>query len=110
MIITLFSIIIVCGPCHSSLYFIKKAAHIPQVSYSDSIQSDIYETIVKQGPKPGVGVWLFTLNPMATGTTVSVQVEGENGVLTLSDVIFGDVWVCSGQSNMEFTVNMVSFV
>ncbi|GFR98150.1 sialate O-acetylesterase [Elysia marginata] len=80
------------------------------VTDSDSLKSDRYETIITQGSKPGVGVWLFTLNPMATGTTVSVQVQDESKdlVLKLSDVIFGDVWVCSGQSNMEFTVNMMT--
>ena len=28
--------------------------------------------------------------------------------LTLNDVLFGDVWICSGQSNMQFTVPSVS--
>ena len=28
-------------------------------------------------------------------------------MLTLSDVAFGDVWLCSGQSNMEWTVSGV---
>ncbi|RUS78410.1 hypothetical protein EGW08_013824 [Elysia chlorotica] len=74
---------------------------------SHSMKNDRYETTVEQGPNPGVGVWLFTLDPMQAATVVSVRVEGENGVLTLSDVIFGDVWVCSGQSNMAFTVNMM---
>jgi len=26
------------------------------------------------------------------------------GSKTLSDVVFGDVWVCSGQSNMQFAL------
>ena len=29
------------------------------------------------------------------------------GNLTLNDVLFGDVWLCSGQSNMAFTVDRV---
>jgi sialate O-acetylesterase len=33
----------------------------------------------------------------------SLTVAGKNTV-TLSDVLVGDVWVCSGQSNMEFTM------
>lgn len=27
--------------------------------------------------------------------------------IVLDDVMFGDVWICSGQSNMEFTLKMV---
>ena len=29
--------------------------------------------------------------------------------LSLEDILFGDVWICSGQSNMEFTVGMVGW-
>jgi sialate O-acetylesterase len=27
--------------------------------------------------------------------------------ITLHDVLFGDVWICSGQSNMQLTVSMI---
>jgi sialate O-acetylesterase len=27
--------------------------------------------------------------------------------ITLHDVLFGDVWICSGQSNMQMTVSMI---
>jgi len=36
--------------------------------------------------------------PLPNGTLVTI---------TLHDVLFGDVWICSGQSNMQFTVNMI---
>ena len=28
--------------------------------------------------------------------------------VSIKDVLFGDVWLCSGQSNMLFTVDMVN--
>jgi sialate O-acetylesterase len=31
--------------------------------------------------------------------------NGTLETITLNDVLFGDVWVCSGQSNMGFSVN-----
>jgi sialate O-acetylesterase len=34
--------------------------------------------------------------PLANGTFESI---------TLNDVLFGDVWICSGQSNMQFSVS-----
>jgi len=36
---------------------------------------------------------------------VVVRLAGEN--ITLVDVMFGDVWVCSGQSNMQFQMAQV---
>jgi sialate O-acetylesterase len=36
--------------------------------------------------------------PLANGTLVTI---------TLHDVLFGDVWICSGQSNMQLTVSMI---
>ena len=27
--------------------------------------------------------------------------------LTITDVLFGDVWICSGQSNMQFSMSQV---
>ena len=29
------------------------------------------------------------------------------GKINISDVMFGDVWICSGQSNMQFSVSQV---
>ena len=52
------------------------------------------------------GKWQVALAPLTTSTTpVKVTVAGKN-TLTFSDVLVGDVWVCSGQSNMEFGLGM----
>jgi len=52
------------------------------------------------------GKWLVTLDPLKAGTTpLSMTVAGTN-TLTFSDVLAGDVWICSGQSNMEFGLGM----
>lgn len=68
----------------------------------------VYQTTIKPGHEPGVGVWSFALDPTPANTTISLRVASKGTYLTLSDVIFGDVWICSGQSNMEFTVKMVN--
>jgi sialate O-acetylesterase len=70
----------------------------------NSMQSIYYSTTVQPGPAPGIGVWSFTLDPMEANVTAFVSVFSEIGSLTLNNLIFGDVWICSGQSNMEFTV------
>lgn len=37
-----------------------------------------------------------------------INISSSEGTLTMTDVMFGDVWLCSGQSNMQFTLSMVS--
>ncbi|WP_263357870.1 sialate O-acetylesterase [Acidicapsa ligni] len=48
-----------------------------------------------------LGQWSIYLSPGAAGGPFELMVKGTNTV-TLSDVLVGDVWVASGQSNMEF--------
>jgi sialate O-acetylesterase len=48
------------------------------------------------------GNWRVELAPVTTATTpLTLTVTGKNN-LKFDDVLVGDVWVCSGQSNMEF--------
>ena len=49
------------------------------------------------------GEWRVTLPKMAAGGPFTVKVAGKNTV-TLDDVLVGEVWLCSGQSNMEMVV------
>jgi len=50
------------------------------------------------------GKWMVKLPPLSAGSSsVTMTVAGKN-TLTFSDVLVGDVWVCSGQSNMAFAV------
>jgi sialate O-acetylesterase len=55
------------------------------------------------------GRWMANLEAMAASPEPSdLVVQGQN-TLTLHDVVVGEVWLCSGQSNMEFTVDDGSF-
>jgi sialate O-acetylesterase len=48
------------------------------------------------------GKWRVDLDPLiTTATPLTLTVTGKNA-LNFKDVLVGDVWVCSGQSNMEF--------
>lgn len=49
------------------------------------------------------GSWLVELPALATGENLEIVVAGKN-TITLKNVIVGDVWLCSGQSNMEWTM------
>jgi sialate O-acetylesterase len=50
------------------------------------------------------GRWQVTLPGRGAGGPFEVVVEGNNR-LTLKDVLVGEVWLCSGQSNMQFAVS-----
>jgi sialate O-acetylesterase len=54
----------------------------------------------KAGPD---GKWEVTLDPLPTGGPYTLTVKGKN-TLTFSDVLAGEVWICSGQSNMQMSV------
>jgi len=49
------------------------------------------------------GRWRVTLGPMAAGGPFEMTVTGKNSI-KIGNVLLGEVWVCSGQSNMEVPV------
>lgn len=56
------------------------------------------------------GIWRTTLKPMEAGGPyiLTAYQSTTNTSIVLKDVLFGDIWLCSGQSNMAFTVGQVS--
>ncbi|OWF41444.1 sialate O-acetylesterase-like [Mizuhopecten yessoensis] len=64
-----------------------------------------YTSRVSPHPETG-GVWSVTLRPVNDTKPYTLTLAGRAGTEKISDVLFGDVWLCSGQSNMQFTVNM----
>jgi sialate O-acetylesterase len=49
------------------------------------------------------GKWAIKLSELKPGAAGEMTITGKN-TLTVKDVAVGEVWVCSGQSNMEFKV------
>jgi sialate O-acetylesterase len=47
------------------------------------------------------GKWRINLDPEPAGGPFELKVEGSNKLI-FHDVLVGEVWICSGQSNMEF--------
>jgi len=48
------------------------------------------------------GYWKAVLKPMTAGGPYVMKITSGSEQLTYSDVMLGEVWICSGQSNMEF--------
>lgn len=51
------------------------------------------------------GKWSTEIDPPAAGGPYTLSVKGKNEVV-FKDVLVGEVWLCSGQSNMEWTVKI----
>jgi sialate O-acetylesterase len=48
------------------------------------------------------GKWILTLSPLPVNAKPQeLKVSGKTETLTFKNVLIGDVWLCSGQSNME---------
>ena len=48
-----------------------------------------------------LGKWSMALSPEAAGGPYVLTLEGDGATKTVSDLLVGDVWLASGQSNME---------
>ncbi|ADB37763.1 sialate O-acetylesterase [Spirosoma linguale] len=51
------------------------------------------------------GKWQVALPPMTAGGPYSMDIAGSSRI-TLNDILIGDVWFCSGQSNMVHQLNI----
>lgn len=51
------------------------------------------------------GSWKIHLPPTKAGGPYNMEISGKNKI-TLQNILFGDVWFCSGQSNMVHQMNI----
>lgn len=54
------------------------------------------------------GQWSVVMQPMTYGGPHTLAVKGKGNTVSLDNILIGDVWLCSGQSNMEWTVKDVN--
>lgn len=53
------------------------------------------------------GRWTVYLEPIQAGETIQLNVVSGEKSLQVKDIIGGEVWLCSGQSNMEWRMDML---
>lgn len=53
------------------------------------------------------GRWRLTLHTPGPGGPHAIHITGATNRITISDVLLGEVWLCGGQSNMEWSVNAI---
>lgn len=67
------------------------------VTISPSWSTKKFQTIADS-----VGKWQTTIQTPAAGGPFQVNVTSGDAAITLTDVLVGEVWICSGQSNMQW--------
>jgi sialate O-acetylesterase len=56
------------------------------------------------------GFWKTSFSPMTAGGPFDMTITGSaSAAITLKNILVGDVWICSGQSNMWYTFNGMYF-
>ena len=54
------------------------------------------------------GNWMITLPKQKAGGPYAMKLKASNEI-NLADILIGDVWVCSGQSNMELWMDRIKY-
>ena len=52
------------------------------------------------------GQWQLKLEEMEAGGPYAMIISGEHSTLQIKDILIGDVWLCTGQSNMVHQLNI----
>lgn len=73
----------------------------PNEPVSLNFQDKVYKTTANAR-----GEWQIKLPPQPAGGPFEMAFKGKN-TIPLKDVLFGDLWIASGQSNMELTMDRV---
>lgn len=68
-----------------------------KISINGSWDTTHYNTVTDGNAK-----WMVTIKTPKAGGPFTVSLKGDNQI-TLDDVLIGEVWDCSGQSNMEMS-------
>jgi sialate O-acetylesterase len=76
----------------------------PKEQIAVTIQDKKYQAITGND-----GRWKIIISPQQAGGPYDITLHGKNNV-TLKNILFGDVWICGGQSNMQFTIDQIRYL
>lgn len=62
---------------------------------------------VKKAKADKDGKWQLELDAVSHGGPYELKVKGKNNDICFSNILVGEVWLCAGQSNMEWIVENV---
>ena len=100
---------VIPSPLFSDNVVLQREAAVPVWGRADAGET-VTVTFVGQtqtAVADSQGKWEVRLTPMPANVTGTLTIRGKN-VVTLKNVVTGDVWLCSGQSNMALKVRDVT--
>lgn len=53
----------------------------------------------------GNATWSFVVDTPAAGGPYFINVKGSEGEFSIQNILIGEVWICAGQSNMEWSAH-----
>jgi len=56
----------------------------------------------------GKGNWIVVLSPLKTSATPQKMIISGSNKIELNNILVGEVWLCSGQSNMEYAMRKLA--
>lgn len=66
-----------------------------------------FNNIIKKNKADTYGKWKVVFPAMLAGGPYKLKIQGKN-TITLENILIGDVWICSGQSNMSMALSRVT--
>jgi len=55
------------------------------------------------------GNWMIVLSPMKAGGSYTMKIDAKNHIV-VNNILIGDVWLCSGQSNMVHQMELHKYI
>ncbi len=73
----------------------------------EDVSIQMGETLLGTTKADAAGRWVVTGAPPNPGALPDIVIRGTN-IITLKDILAGEVWLCAGQSNMRMSVSPTS--
>ncbi len=88
---------------------LQRGTEVPIWGWADAGQnvSVLFKKKVYTAIADGTGCWKLKLPAQKAGGPYTLIIKAGNQQTEFSDVLFGDVWLCSGQSNIDVTIERV---
>jgi hypothetical protein len=94
------------APSQAAVWGLTTAGDEVTVRFGDAAIKAV--TSVAKGAPPSVIIWTAVLPPTKasfTAYTIEAHSKQSGATISIHEILFGDVWVCSGQSNMAYSLN-----
>ncbi|WOF41981.1 9-O-acetylesterase [Sphingopyxis indica] len=97
---------LVLDPAYTSHAVLQRGREIPVGGTAEpgSMVSVVFDGESHTAKADSKGRWQVTLSGREAGGPYVMKVSSSGKEQQLEDIMVGDVWLCSGQSNMEFTL------